>query len=700
MMRNPTRFFALKDADTFVVTDALGDITGSGDGLFLEDTRLLSRLQLKFGDDSPSLLSASVSRDNVLFTANLTNRPLPELGGRSLPQGIIHLERVRFVWQHQMHERIRCVNFSGYQASVPLTVNFAADFLDMFEVRGMDRAARGKLLPVRVGTDRVVFEYQGLDGVRTSSTLAFDTLPLELNGDHAVFTLSLPPSGSAEVHLEAGPDSTVQPGRERFRRQAAHARFAMRGRSRRGARLRSSGRLFNEWIERSRADLALLTSDLSTGPYPYAGIPWFSVPFGRDAIITALQMLWLDPALACGVLRFLARNQAHEVSPFQDAAPGKIMHETRKGEMTRLSELPFGKYYGGVDTTPLFVMLAGAYANRTGDMALIDELWPALLAACSWIESVADASPDGFLTYARAAETGLANQCWKDSEDSVFHADGSFPDGPVALVEVQGYVYAAFNTMAALAGRRGIETDAARWRERAETLRRAVEERFWMEDRGFYGLAIDGHGALCRVAGSNAGHLLYVGLPSGERGASVARQLLSNHFDSGWGVRTLARGQARFNPMSYHNGSVWPHDSALCAAGMASYRERSGTMHLLNQMFEAAVSFGMQLPELFCGFPRAAGELPVSYPVACLPQAWAAGSIFMLLQSCIGLRIDGWTGTMHIDRPMLPVGIDRLSILHLPVRDGLVELTIQRIGKRVVASTDGTAECVPVIVRV
>jgi len=699
-MRSPSRFFALKDVDTFVVADALGDITGNGDGLFLEDTRLLSSLRLTFGGAPPSLLSAAVSRDNVLFTANLTNQPLPELGGRSLPHGIIHLERLRFVWQRQMHERIRCVNFGNYEASVPLTLRFDADFRDMFEVRGTARVLRGDLLPTQVGSDRVTFNYRGLDGVTGSSTLAFDTQPGELTENQADFTVVLPPSGAVEIYLEAGPDSAAHPSRERFRAQAARARFAMRGRSRRGARPRSSGRLFNEWIERSRADLALLTSDLSSGPYPYAGIPWFSVPFGRDAIITALQMLWLDAALARGVLRFLARNQAHEVSPFQDAAPGKIMHETRKGEMARLRELPFGKYYGGVDTTPLFVMLAGAYADRTGDMALIEELWPALLAACSWIDSVADANPDGFLTYARAEDSGLANQGWKDSEDSVFHADGSFPRGPVALVEVQGYVFAAFNTMAELCGRRGAEADAVRWRERAEKLRLAVEERFWMEDQGFYGVALDGHGLLCRVRCSNAGHLLYVGLPSAARGASVARQLLNSHFDSGWGVRTLAWGQARFNPMSYHNGSVWPHDTALCAAGMARYQARAGAVHLLNQMFEAAVNFGMQLPELFCGFQRAAGERPVSYPVACLPQAWAAGSLFMLLQSCIGLRIDGWAGAVHIDRPALPAGIDRLSIRHLPVRDGFAEVMIQRIGKRVVASTDGTAERVPVIVRV
>lgn len=699
-MRSPSRFFALKDDDTFVVADALGDITGNGDGLFHDDTRVLSRLTLRFGGESPSLLSAAVSRDNVLFTANLTNQPLPELGGRALPQGIIHLERLRFLWQRQMHERIRCVNYGDYEASIPLTLNFAADFRDMFEVRGSTRPARGTLLPVEVGGDRVIFHYRGLDGVASSSCVVFDTVPAELSADQAGFTLVLPPAGSVEIFLEVGPDNAAKPDRERFRARAARARFTMRARSRRGARLRSSGRLFNEWIERSRADLALLTSDLSSGPYPYAGIPWFSVPFGRDAIITALQTLWLDPALARGVLRFLASNQAHEISPFQDAAPGKIMHETRKGEMTRLRELPFGKYYGGVDTTPLFVVLAGAYADRTGDLVLIDELWPALLAACAWIDSVTSANPDGFLTYARAADSGLANQGWKDSEDSIFHADGVFPRGPIALVEVQGYVFAAFNAMARLALRRGAEHDAERWRQRALQLQLVVEERFWMEDQGFYGVAIDGRSALCRVRASNAGHLLYMGLPSQARGERVARQLLGSPFDSGWGVRTLATGQARFNPMSYHNGSVWPHDTALCAAGLTRYQSREGCVRLLNQMFEAAVNFGMQLPELFCGFQRSAGERPVSYPVACLPQAWAAGSLFMMLQACIGLRVDGWSGAVHIERPLLPEGIDRLVIRRLPVGKSSADVMIQRSGRRFVVSSDGAEPRAPVIVRV
>jgi glycogen debranching enzyme len=446
--------------------------------------------------------------------------------------------------------------------------------------------------------------------------------------------------------------------------------------------------LFNQWLQKSQADLALLTSELPTGPYPYAGIPWFSAAFGRDAIITSLQTLWLDYSLARGVLRFLAQHQATETSSFKDSAPGKIMHETRKGEMTALRELPFGEYYGGVDTTPLFVVLAGAYADRTGDLQLIDELWTALRAAVDWIERVADSHPHGFVSYARGAQTGLANQGWKDSDDSIFHADGSFPLGPIAVVEVQGYACAAMKVMAELAERRGEALAAMHWRVRADSLRAAIDQRFWMGDQCFYGIAEDGDGELCRVLASNAGHLLFVGMPDDRRGRQVATQLLSARFNSGWGVRTLAVAQAHFNPMSYHNGSVWPHDTALCTAGMARYGERDGVVRLTDEMFETAVHFGMRLPELFCGFPRAAGEPPIAYPVACLPQAWAAGAAFMLLQACLGVRIDGWSGQISITEPRLPTGIDRLTVENLRIGKRHITLRFQRVDQQVVALSE------------
>lgn len=474
------------------------------------------------------------------------------------------------------------------------------------------------------------------------------------------------------------------PGRHEDR----HARRSIRGKLHSGASLRASNPVFDDWLAKSRADLALLRTDLDTGPYPYAGIPWFSTCFGRDGIITALQMLWLDPALARGVLAFLARNQAVETSAFRDSAPGKIMHETRRGEMAALGETPFGKYYGGVDTTPLFVMLAGAYAQRTGDQQFIDAIWPALEKAIGWIEGAGDSNRDGLVDYERALGSGLANQGWKDSNDSVFHADGSDPVGPIALVEVQGYVFAAFLAMAEMSVLRGDAEAAAHYAARAETTRAAIESRFWMDNQRFYALAIDGSGKLCAVRASNAAHLLYVGAVSRERARPVIDGLMSAAFMSGWGVRTLSTDEARYNPLSYHNGSVWPHDTAIAAAGMARYGERDGVLRLLAGTFEAAVRFDMRLPELFCGVERrGAGDAPVAYPVACMPQAWAAGAPFMMLQACLGVSVDFRRG-VRVRRPRLPLGVEILTISDLEIGGRSETLTFQRVGPKVAVFSD------------
>ncbi len=682
--RVPMRLFVLKEGDSFVVADGFGNIVGLDDGLFHNDTRVLSRFHLTLAGQAPSLLSAAVSQDNVFFTSHMTNQPLPPLGGSSTPEGVIHIARARFLWGKHLLERLALVNYGRYASVLPLSIDFAADFRDMFEVRGQTRTQRGRLLPPEIGHRSVLLRYEGLDGVLRTTGITFSAVPKRLTGDRAEFVIDLPPSTEVELYIEIAALCPLEPSRDVFRPAAARARLAMRRRRRRGARLKASGRIFDEWMDKSGADLALLTSDLDTGPYPYAGIPWFSTPFGRDAIITALQTLWIDPGLARGVLAFLAKHQAQEVSAFRDSAPGKIMHETRKGEMTARNELPFGQYYGGVDTTPLFVILAGAYADRTGDLDFIEVLWPSLQAAMSWMDGPGDSNDDGLLDYSRGENTGLANQAWKDSEDSIFHADGSFPVGPVAVLEVQGYSFAARTAMASLARHRGVLDDAQHWEASAETLRAAVEARFWMPDCRFYGVAIDGKGELCRVRTSNVGHLLYSGLPAPERAACVADQLMTAAFNSGWGIRTLAESQARYNPMSYHNGSVWPHDTALAAAGLARYGRRDATVQLLNQTFETAVHFGMRLPELFCGFARLPGEAPITYPVACLPQAWAAGSVFMMLQACLGIRIDGWSGEIHVHNPTLPEGIDHLHIKELKVGGSVVDLAFHRVGSGVV----------------
>ncbi len=682
--RSPSRLFALKDKDTFVVADAFGDITGEGDGLFHNDTRILSRFELRLGTKPPSLLSASVGRENVFFTSNGANQALPYPGGPVGPPGVLHVERKRFLWDERLYERIRIVNYSRDVVLAPLTLLFDADFRDMFEVRGAHRPRRGVILPAEADGRSIRYRYEGLDGLERTSVVAFSDAPWRMTPQRADFMATLNPEGHFELYVEVGAYAGMTPSRERFREAGVRARWDMRRRRRHGARLRSSGRLFNEWLDRSRSDLALLTTRLETGPYPYAGIPWFSTAFGRDAIITCLQILWFEPGLAKGVLTYLAAHQAEEVSTFRDAAPGKIMHETRKGEMPAVGEVPFARYYGGVDTTPLFIVLAGAYAERTGDYELIDALWPSLKRAAAWIERFGDSTGDGLIDYARGEASGLANQGWKDSEDSVFHADGRFPTGPIALVEVQGYAYAAFRAMADFAQRRGDMDAAHHWRGRAEHLREAVEKRFWMEDRGYYGMAIDGEGALCSVLGSNPGHLLYVGLPAPERARQVIARLLSGKFATGFGLRTLASGEARYNPMSYHNGSVWPHDTALCVQGLANYGERDGVVRLMSHLFETAAHFEMRLPELFCGFPRSAGEPPVAYPVACLPQAWAAGAVFMMLQACLGLKVKGAERRVEIADPRLPIGIDRLVVEDLRVGPHRVTLTFEDVDGKVV----------------
>ena len=688
---------SLKDGQAFVVGDQNGDMIGGADGLFDRDTRVLSRLVFLIGDRHPTRLSSTLSRDNAVFTFHGTNRTLPPVNGRGTPRGAIHIERRRTLAGERLYERVRCTNFGLDQVMLPLVFEYAADFRDMFEVRGVRRARRGALLPPQLLGRSVLFGYEGLDKVMRTSTLDFSEPPWRMDERRAEFMFTLAPGERIDLFVEAGAGEGEPPSQERFRQALANARRTIRKRERRGALLRCSDDSHSAWFEQSRADLGLLVSDMPTGPYPFAGIPWFSTPFGRDGILTAWQTLWLDPALARGVLTYLAARQATATSAFQDSQPGKIMHETRGGEMAALKEVPYELYYGGVDTTPLFVALAGAYLRRTDDVPLIGALWPALTRAIAWVEGAGDSNGDGLLDYQRGAETGLANQGWKDSEDSVFHADGRFPIGPIALVEVQGYAYAAYRAMARMAERLG-EPGAAHWRATAEALRRRVEDRFWMDDPGFYGIAVDGEGALCTPLASNAGHLLFTGLASPERAHAVTRCLLSERFDCGWGLRTLATGASRFNPMSYHNGSVWPHDTSLCIAGMARYGERRGPARVMGDLFRASQFFGLRMPELLCGFQRRAGEPPIAYPVTCMPQAWAAGSVFLMLQACLGLAIDAARREVRIVRPTLPHGLDNLCLEHMDVAGRTVSLVFQRTeGQTQVSPAHGSDPSISII---
>jgi glycogen debranching enzyme len=679
---------SMKHGDTFAVYDHNGDVLsgqGSPEGLYHADTRHLSHLRLAINGARPMLLRSSLRNDNSALICDLSNPDLHDEAGRTvLKHDNIHIRRVRLLWEGAAFERIAVRNFDQKTQRLRLTLSFGADFADIFEVRGSHRNRRGRKETPRVDGDTVTLAYTGLDHKLRQTQLRFDPAPRSLTAECAEYTIELEAGRSAvfffEVNCSGLPASTS--ARRGFFSAFIAARRALRASAMRGVSISTSNQIFNEAMKRSIADLHMLCTDTPEGVYPYAGIPWFSTVFGRDAIITALQTLWFDPAIALGVLKHLAANQATAFDEAADAEPGKILHELRRSEMAELGEVPFRRYYGSVDSTPLFVMLAGAYLERTNDLHTIQALWPNIDAALGWIENHGDRDHDGFVEYFRQTDSGLANQGWKDSNDSIFHADGSLAEGPIALVEVQAYVYGAWRAAAEIARRRGDNPRARNLDFRAEALRRTFDAHFFDKDLGTYVLALDGAKRPCRVRSSNAGHALYTGIALPERSGGVAGALMASF--SGFGVRTVAASEPRYNPISYHNGSIWPHDNAMIAAGLVRYGFRAQAAQIFGGLFEACTYMDLRrLPELFCGFPRQSGTGPVFYPVACAPQAWAAAAPLMLLQSCLGLTFQPEHNRIVFERPTLPPFLDEVVLHRLRVNGCEADVALKRAGSDV-----------------
>jgi glycogen debranching enzyme len=681
---------ALKHNDTFIVLDSFGDIgaaPGGTDGVFHCDTRFLSRLQLLVNDAQPLLLGSNLRDDNAALVVDLTNPDIFADQRMVLQKDTLHLLRTIFVWCDTAYQRIGVRNYSDRTIDVRLSILFANDFADLFEVRGAHRERRGTATAQLRGNDQVLLNYLGLDDTLRRTTLTFDPPPDKLATNGALYNLRLAPGEACPIFLAAGCNQMeLRP--VPFLRALIRARREPRAGASGRTSVETSNELFNEMLCRSAADLEMLMTDTPQGRYPYAGIPWFSTTFGRDGLITALQMLWWSPDVARGVLRRLAAYQAKTTDPLADAEPGKILHEMRGGEMAALREVPFGLYYGSVDSTPLFVLLAGLYLERTGDVETIATLWPAIEAALGWIDGPGDPDGDGFVEYLRASEQGLANQGWKDSQDAIFHADGRLAEGAIALAEVQGYVYAAKCLAARCARRIGRDGEADTLDAQAAKLAAQFETAFWCPDIETYALALDGAKQPCAVRTSNAGQVLFTGIADPARAALVAKGLLRSDFFSGWGIRTVARGEPRFNPMSYHNGSIWPHDNALIALGLARY----GLKQPLDTLFEGIFSAGTymdhrRLPELFCGFRRQHGHGPTLYPVANSPQAWAAATPFAMLQACLGLEFDPFSNKITLSNPRLPSFLHEVTLHNLQLGSSYVDLRVRRYNETISLDT-------------
>lgn len=685
----------LKSGNSFAVLDSYGDLgicPDTSEGLFCNDTRHLSRLQLFFQDKRPLLLSSVIQDDNASLTVDLANPEITRSDGTTIiPRDAIAIGRTKFLWNSVCYERIGLRNFDRIPHEFWLSLAFAADFCDLFEVRGMKRARRGEM-ETEVTSQIASFAYRGLDDRIRRTVLRFSPEPGQLSKDCASFRFTLNPGERTSLLVTVACDlvdaqsSNTSPIKtasgvpaQDFAKAYRDARRDLRALTSNIAKIEATNTLFTDLITRSTSDLYTLMTRSPEGIYPYAGIPWFSTMFGRDGIITAMMLLWADPAVAKGVLLHLAKAQAVTTDPTADAQPGKILHERRSGEMANLGEVPFGFYYGSVDATPLFVMLAGQYFERTGDLATIERLWTHIQAALQWCDTFGDRDGDGFVEYYRETDSGLANQGWKDSHDSISHADGSLAQGPIALVEVQAYVYAAKRAAATMARALGLIARADELEQAASTLRERFDRAFWCDEIASYALALDGNKQPCQVRASNAGHALFGGIALPERAAKVAATLMSEGSFGGWGIRTLNVGEIRYNPMSYHNGSVWPHDNALIALGFARYGFKLEAARLFEATFDASTYQDQQrLPELFCGFLRRRRRGPTAYPVACSPQAWAAAAPFAMLAACLGLELPAATNEVKLIDPVLPAFLDDVTLRGLKMTRSQFDLRVHR----------------------
>ena len=683
-----SKTLAVKEGDTFLYADLEGNLDHGGSyglGLYARDTRFLSHFRMMIGGRDPVLLSSSSER-GYMSHVDLTNPDLYEGDAIVVPQQTLNIRRIRVI-NGRLFERVRVKNYNAFAVTLDIAFVFGADFADIFEVRGMLSPEHPAPETPTLEPSRVVFGMTGRDGVRRETRVEFATEPDDLRAEgtlvHATFRLTLGAYQTKLLGLTVepltGPEAT--PSLE-FDVAVHHLRRSYEEWEQASTQVVTDNELFNELLDRSLRDLRALYTETEGGHIIAAGIPWYVTVFGRDSLITSHQLLSINPRPARETLTFLARHQGTRVDDWRDEQPGKILHEIRRGELAGAGVVPHTPYYGSVDATPWFLILYAQHLRWTGDLAFAEDLLPAAEAALRWIDEYGDLDGDGFVEYLCRSTGGIRNQGWKDSHDSIVHADGRMAEPPIALAEVQGYVYMAKERMADVYLALGREREAERLIGQAEELRQRFNEVFWMEDERYFATALDADKRQVRTATSNPGHGLYCHIVDDEKAVSLAKRLLAPDMFSGWGVRTMSKAAVAYNPMSYHNGSVWPHDNALIAAGFKRYGFVRSTNRVATALFDAAIQADyMRLPELFCGFTRRTPNRPVSYPIACSPQAWAAGSPFLMLQAMLGISARAHVNLLTVNKPHLPTWLNTVEVRNLAVGGSRISLLFRRDGE-------------------
>jgi glycogen debranching enzyme len=687
---------ALIRGTTFFAATRRGDLMPPGApqiGLFHNDTRFLSHLELRVNGQEPIVLSSTtVDADNSRVELTVRGGSVPG-ENLDLPINTVYVHREQLLDSNHFWDVLEIQSFHDEEVPLTIELRFAADFMDIFQVRGLLRGKSGIYFEPEVQGQQVRFLYEGLDNRSRVTELSFEPQPQRLEGNRAVWQRKLGPRSGARlsttVTMRVSDEAKEAPIYSSLSSQPTfeemQARSAMQNADWRQSctRFRSDNEIFDALLRTSTEDFYSLRMPEPAGTAVAAGVPWFAALFGRDSLLSSYETLLLDPELACGTLRVLASYQGKESNDERDEDPGKILHERRSGEMTATNEVAFGRSYGSVDSTPLFLILAHEYFRWTADEGLLRDLKTELKAATNWILEYGDLDGDGLIEYRRRNPKGLFNQGWKDSGDANRHSDGRIAQPPIALIEVQGYCVRALSAASEILSLLGEGELARRAAARSEEIRKLIEERFWLEDRGYYAMALDCDKAPLHVDSSNPGHLLFARAINSDRAWQTSKRLMGNGLFSGWGIRTLCSTERYYNPMSYHCGSVWPHDNALIGYGMACYGLHGAAAEVFQALYDVALYFrDYRLQELFCGVERRPKSEPVHYPVSCSPQAWASGAPFLLLTGMLGLRPSAEKGELAIVDPHLPLFLTRLRVENLRIGSSRLALEFEREGDR------------------